>query len=83
MHPGWSSIPLLTLVHAEYADGNTSAPNNNWLNGGYKGVDFVANIALQHIDFATIHVYPDNWQVRYDAFRLCAQQTFLIIGDAI
>jgi hypothetical protein len=38
------------------ADGNVNPPHNNWLNGGFKGVDFVQNIQLPLIDFATIHV---------------------------
>ena len=27
------------------------------------GVDFVSNVACPNIDFATVHVYPDNWMV--------------------
>ena len=42
-------------------DGNTQCCHNNWINGGYKGVDFVRNSHVPHIDFATVHVYPDNW----------------------
>ncbi len=38
------------------ADGNVNPPHNNWLNGGFKGVDFAQNIQLPLIDFATIHV---------------------------
>ncbi len=43
-------------------DGNTTGPNTR-LNNGYKGVDFTSNIALASIDFATVHVYPDNWGI--------------------
>ncbi|CAL5219410.1 g1238 [Coccomyxa viridis] len=46
------------------ADGPANPPHNNWINGGYKGVDFVGNIACPNIDFATLHVYPDNWAIQ-------------------
>lgn len=29
----------------------------------FSGVDFVVNIACPNIDFATVHIYPDNWLV--------------------
>ena len=45
------------------ADGDTSCCHNNWINGGFKGEDFTKNTALPTIDFATIHVYPDHWQI--------------------
>eukprot|EP00884_Botryococcus_braunii_P002928 jgi/Botrbrau1/12636/Bobra.67_1s0002.1 len=45
------------------ADGAVDPPHNNWLNGGFKGVDFARNIRLPDINFATIHVYPDNWDI--------------------
>lgn len=35
-------------------EGPVDPPHNNWLNGGFKGVDFTRNIQL--VDFATIHV---------------------------
>jgi len=45
------------------ADGDNSCCHNNWINGGFKGEDFTKNTALPTIDFATIHVYPDHWQI--------------------
>ena len=45
------------------ADGPTNCCHNNWVNGGFKGEDFTKNIALPTIDFATVHVYPDHWQI--------------------
>jgi hypothetical protein len=45
------------------ADGDNSCCHNNWINGGFKGEDFTRNTALPTIDFATIHVYPDHWQI--------------------
>ncbi|KAK9902791.1 hypothetical protein WJX75_006160 [Coccomyxa subellipsoidea] len=45
------------------ADGPTNPPHNNWINGGFKGVDPVGNIACPNIDFLTLHVYPDNWAI--------------------
>ena len=29
-----------------------------WLDDGFKGADFTANAALEHIDLMTLHVYP-------------------------
>lgn len=34
-----------------------------WIDNGQKGVDFAADIALRNVDFATVHIYPDNWQI--------------------
>ena len=45
------------------ADGATNCCHNNWVNGGFKGEDFTKNTALPTIDFATVHVYPDHWQM--------------------
>jgi mannan endo-1,4-beta-mannosidase len=45
------------------ADGATNCCHNNWVNGGFKGEDFTKNTALPTIDFATVHVYPDHWQI--------------------
>ena len=45
------------------ADGDTSCCDNSWIDGGFKGIDFVADIQLPNIDFATIHYYPDNWMI--------------------
>jgi mannan endo-1,4-beta-mannosidase len=45
------------------SDGATNCCHNNWVNGGFKGEDFTRNTALPTIDFATVHVYPDHWQI--------------------
>ena len=45
------------------ADGDNSCCHNNWINGGFKGEDFTKNVHLPNIDFATVHVYPDHWQI--------------------
>ena len=45
------------------SDGDTTCCHNNWINGGFKGEDFTKNTALPNIDFATVHVYPDHWQI--------------------
>jgi len=39
-----------------------------WIHNGSKGVDFVRNINLPHIDFATVHIYPDNWKISTNDF---------------
>jgi hypothetical protein len=38
----------------------------NWINNGMKGVDFPLNARCAHLDYMTVHVYPDNWNVPYD-----------------
>lgn len=35
----------------------------NWMNSGLKGEDFVRNLKISTLDFATIHVYPCNWGI--------------------
>lgn len=55
---------LLTTGEEGYrTSGDTSCCVNNWMNGGVKGVDFDRNVKDPHIDFATVHAYPDNWGV--------------------
>ncbi|KAG2434886.1 hypothetical protein HYH02_012086 [Chlamydomonas schloesseri] len=43
----------------------STAPEHNWLNNGLKGVDFDSNIKCPDVDFMTLHVYPDNWNVPF------------------
>ncbi|XP_054777552.1 mannan endo-1,4-beta-mannosidase 4-like [Prosopis cineraria] len=40
-----------------------SMPNKKLLNPGYQlvGTDFISNNRVPHIDFATVHLYPDQW----------------------
>ncbi|KAF7824943.1 Mannan endo-1,4-beta-mannosidase 5 [Senna tora] len=39
-----------------------SIPRRKQYNPGYQvGTDFITSNLIQHIDFATIHAYPDNW----------------------
>lgn len=43
-----------------------------------RSVDFAGNTACPDIDFATIHVYPDNWKVSADEERsLWVEKTFM------
>jgi len=51
------------------ADGDVSAPHNNWINGGYKGVDFRGNIQKSGVDYTQIHAYPDNWGFTPDNYK--------------
>ncbi|PNW80974.1 hypothetical protein CHLRE_07g337750v5 [Chlamydomonas reinhardtii] len=43
----------------------STAPEHNWLNNGMKGVDFDQNIKCPDVDYMTLHVYPDNWNVPF------------------
>ena len=40
-----------------------SIPNRKLINPGYQmvGTDFISNNRVPHVDFATIHLYPDQW----------------------
>ena len=40
----------------------SSNPGNGW--AAITGQNFTANHASKSIDFAGIHVWPDNWEVR-------------------
>jgi mannan endo-1,4-beta-mannosidase len=37
---------------------------HRWIHDGTKGVDFARNIQLPNVDFATVHLYPDNWSIQ-------------------
>jgi mannan endo-1,4-beta-mannosidase len=34
-----------------------------WIHDGMKGVDFERNVSIPNISFATVHIYPDNWNI--------------------
>ncbi len=34
----------------------------HWTHSGHEGVDHEALSAVEHIDYATFHLYPDHWQ---------------------
>ena len=36
---------------------------HSWIHDGWKGVDFARNITLPDVSFATVHLYPDNWNI--------------------
>ncbi|KAF7844872.1 mannan endo-1,4-beta-mannosidase 1-like [Senna tora] len=39
-----------------------SVPERKEINPGYEvGTDFISNNQVAEIDFATIHLYPDQW----------------------
>lgn len=37
------------------------------INPGYQliGTDFISNNLVHHVDFATMHLYPEQWYVRH------------------
>ena len=35
-----------------------TCPTGCWLNGNVKGVNFINNVKLPHVSYATLHVYP-------------------------
>ena len=39
------------------------AGRHRWIHNGSKGVDFERNISIPNISFATVHIYPDNWNI--------------------
>lgn len=40
-----------------------SCDKHCWLNNGYKGADFACNVCNTDISFATVHTYPDSWDM--------------------
>ncbi len=40
-----------------------------WINNGLKGSDYVSNLYIPWIDFATLHAYPDQWEIPYSDRR--------------
>ncbi|MFW7379643.1 MAG: glycoside hydrolase 5 family protein [Oligoflexus sp.] len=36
---------------------------HRWIHNGSKGVDFIRNASIANIDFLTVHLYPDNWNI--------------------
>jgi mannan endo-1,4-beta-mannosidase len=55
-YPGFKGM-VSTGEEGYRADGDVTSPHNVWINGGFKGVDFVGNTACPNISFATVHVY--------------------------
>ena len=44
-------------------EGFYSGRPGGWLYNGWMGADFVANHDVPEIDFATVHVWPQNWGI--------------------
>jgi len=40
--------------------------SRNWLYDGSEGTDFIRNHQVEGIDFATVHIYPDEWDIDTD-----------------
>jgi mannan endo-1,4-beta-mannosidase len=40
--------------------------HHTWLSDGAKGTDFIRNLALPNINFATVHAYPTHWLIPTD-----------------
>ena len=39
------------------------ASRYSWLSNGLKGVDFMWNLSIPNVNFATVHPYPDHWSI--------------------
>jgi len=49
------------------SEGLYSRPRtDDWMFDGSTGQDFIRNHQIEGIDFATVHVYPDEWEMTYD-----------------
>jgi len=46
-------------------EGFYSFTSSNWMYDGSEGTDFIANHQVEGIDFATVHLYPDQWGISY------------------
>lgn len=41
---------------------------HEWINNGLKGVDFETNAKCSYLDYMTVHLYPDNWEIERSKF---------------
>ena len=48
------------------SEGLYSRPSRDWKYDGAEGTDFIRNHQVEGIDFATVHVYPDEWEMTYE-----------------
>ncbi|HET9240510.1 MAG TPA: cellulase family glycosylhydrolase [Oligoflexus sp.] len=46
----------------------------HWINNGLKGSDYVSNLYIPWLDFATLHAYPDQWDIPYNDRRWILDQ---------
>jgi hypothetical protein len=51
------------------ATGKVLSKSYAWLDDGLKGVDFPRNARCKALDYMTVHVYPDNWEIPFWDFR--------------
>lgn len=54
---------LIATGEEGYGTGGPPGGPHHWIDDGRKGVDFARNLTLPHVDFATVHFYPDNWAI--------------------
>ncbi len=57
---------LISTGEEGYRTSPPEGPLNNkhdWIHNGWKGVDFVRNVTIPEVSFATVHIYPDNWNI--------------------
>ena len=54
---------LISTGEEGYKTGGPREHPLHWLSDGWKGVDFARNLALPTVDFATVHFYPDAWNI--------------------
>jgi mannan endo-1,4-beta-mannosidase len=54
---------LISTGEEGYKTGGRREHRYHWLGDGWKGVDFARNLTLPTVDFATLHFYPDAWNM--------------------
>lgn len=47
------------------------------------GSDFIKNSAIEHIDFASVHAYPDSWSVMLLMTLFCVCGSMVSLDPAI
>lgn len=52
---------------ADFKGHNPGEPSSDW--ASQAGQDFLRDHASPHIDFATVHLWPDNWNEHHPAFQ--------------
>ncbi|RZA22353.1 MAG: hypothetical protein EOP10_15615 [Proteobacteria bacterium] len=65
---GIDSNHMISSGEEGYKVSHGDLSRHNWIHNGLKGVDFQRNITIPNINFATVHIYPDNWGISSSEF---------------
>jgi mannan endo-1,4-beta-mannosidase len=69
---------LISTGEEGYKTGGPAQGLHHWIEDGWKGVDFARNLNLPTVDFATVHIYPDAWEIPASRMGFVRER---ILGD--